>query len=259
MHALYRGLLAEHAILPLPRDPARAADLDAFLDEHAHTLAGILVEPLVQGAGGMIFHDAAVLRHLRGAADAHGLPLIFDEIFTGFGRTGTMFACEAAGVVPDIVTLSKALTGGTMALSAAIARTRIFDAFLSGDPAHALMHGPTYMANPLACAAANASLDLFEAEPRLAQVAAIGAQMAAELEPCRALPGVRHVRVRGAIGVVELDHAPDLAALKAAFLARGVWVRPFGRTVYLTPAFTIAPAELSQLTGAVSHVLGSTA
>ena len=168
-----------------------------------------------------------------------------------------MFACEAAGVVPDIVTLSKALTGGTMALSAAVARGRIFAAFLSDDPAHALMHGPTYMANPLACAAANASLDLFEAEPRLAQVATIGAQLAAELEPCRSLPGVRDVRVRGAIGVVELDRAPDLAALKAAFLARGVWVRPFGRTVYLTPAFTVTSAELSQLTAAVVHVLGS--
>ncbi len=134
MHALYRGLLAEHAIIALPRDADSAAAFDAFLDQHAAGLAGILVEPLVQGAGGMVFHDAAVLRHLRRAADAHGLPLIFDEIFTGFGRTGTMFACEAAGVVPDIITLSKALTGGTMALSAAVARDHIFAAFLSDGP-----------------------------------------------------------------------------------------------------------------------------
>ncbi len=256
MHALYRGLLAEHAILDLPRDADSIAGFDRFLDDHAHTLAGILVEPLVQGAGGMVFHRPDVLRHLRRSADRHGLPLIFDEIFTGFGRTGTMFACEAAGVVPDIVTLSKALTGGTMALSAAIARTPIFEAFLSDDPSHALMHGPTYMANPLACAAALACLDLFETEPRLAQVAAISDQMARELAPCRSLPGVRQVRVLGAIGVVELDRIVDLAALKAAFVAQGVWVRPFRNIVYLTPAFTVTEEQLSRLTGALRRVLG---
>ncbi len=213
----------------------------------------------MQGAGGMIFHDAAVLRHLRGAADAYGLPLIFDEIFTGFGRTGTMFACEQAGVVPDIITLSKALTGGTMALSAAVARTHIFEAFLSSDPAHALMHGPTYMANPLACAAASASLDLFATEPRLAQVAAIEAQMAHGLGGCAALPNVAGVRVRGAIGVVELHGIADLPALKAAFVARGVWVRPFRNIVYLTPAFTISQAELAHLCATVADVVGSAA
>ena len=138
-----------------PRSSARS-------ERHADELAGILVEPLVQGAGGMLFHDAAVLRRLREAADRHDLLLIFDEIFTGFGRTGTLFACEAAGVVPDIVTLSKALTGGTLPLSAAVARRPVFEAFWSDDPLHALMHGPTYMGNALACAAANASLDLFE-------------------------------------------------------------------------------------------------
>ena len=255
MHALYSGLLADQAIVPLPRDAVSAASFDAFLHAHAHNLAGILVEPLVQGAGGMVLHAPAVLRHLREAADAHGLPLIFDEIFTGFGRTGTMFACEAAGVVPDIITVSKALTGGTMALSAAIARTHIFEAFLSGDPAHALMHGPTFMANPLACSAANASLDLFESEPRLQQVASISDQLRRELEPCRALPCVRDVRVLGAIGVVELDAITDLQAMKDAFVARGVWVRPFRNIVYLTPAFTITPGELSHLTDTVVSVL----
>ena len=188
------------------------------------------------------------------AADQHELPLILDEIFTGFGRTGTMFACDAARIVPDIVTVSKALTGGTMALSAAIARPHIFDAFLSDDPMHALMHGPTYMANPLACAAANASLDLFDTEPRLAQVAAISAQMTQELEPCRALPGVRDVRVLGAIGVVELERIGDMAALKARLVAEGVWIRPFRNIVYLTPSFTIAPDELTLLTGAIRGV-----
>jgi adenosylmethionine-8-amino-7-oxononanoate aminotransferase len=255
MHALYHGLLAEHAILKLPRDEESFADLETFLDRHAQSLAGIVVEPLAQGAGGMIFHEPIVLQRLRKAADDFGLPLIFDEIFTGFGRTGTMFACEAASVVPDIITLSKALTGGTMALSAAVASDRIFAAFLSENPAHALMHGPTYMANPLACAAANASLDLFEQEPRMEQVARISRGLSAGLAPCRALPGVRDVRVLGAIGVVELDHVGNLNALKADFVAAGVWVRPFGKTVYLTPSFTITEAELDMLTATVHAVL----
>jgi adenosylmethionine-8-amino-7-oxononanoate aminotransferase len=255
MHGLFRGLLHPTLILDLPRDGVSRAAFDAALERDAHSLAGILVEPLVQGAGGMVFHDPDVLRHLRAAADAHGLPLILDEIFTGFGRTGTLFACEQAGIVPDIVTLSKALTGGTMALSAAIARPWIFDAFWSDDAGHALMHGPTYMANPLACAAAGASLDLFENEPRLDQVAAISAQLAQELAPCRRRGGVRDVRVRGAIGVVQLDRLRNPATLQAALIAEGVWVRPFRDIVYLTPAFTISPAELGRLTRAVNRVL----
>ncbi len=257
MHALYAGLLAENVILDVPRDDVSLTTLQDFLQSHGETLAGIIVEPLVQGAGGMVFHDAAVLRRLRALADLHGLPLIFDEIFTGFGRTGTMFACEAAGVVPDIITLSKALTGGTMALSAAIARPHIFAAFLSDDPAHALMHGPTYMANPLACACANASLDLFEAEPRLQQAARISAQMAAELEPCRSMRGVRDVRVLGAIGVIELDTIADMPALKAALVSQGVWVRPFRNIVYLTPSLTITEDELGVLTAALTRTITS--
>jgi adenosylmethionine-8-amino-7-oxononanoate aminotransferase len=255
MHALFSGLLAEHAILDLPQHPDSTARFDAFLAEHAESLAGILVEPLVQGAGGMLFHEAAVLRHLRKAADTYRLPLIFDEIFTGFGRTGTMFACDAAGVVPDIITLSKALTGGTMALSAAIARTHIFQAFLSDDPDHALMHGPTYMANPLACTAALASLDLFETEPRLAQIAAVSARMAQGLAPCRDLPGVRDVRVRGAIGVVELAQEPDMPALKNALVEQGVWIRPFRNILYLTPAFTASADDIHRLTHAIASVV----
>jgi adenosylmethionine-8-amino-7-oxononanoate aminotransferase len=203
----------------------------------------------------MHFHDADVLQRLREIADRYELLLIFDEIFTGFGRTGTMFACEQAGVVPDIVTLSKALTGGTLPLAATIARKKVFEAFWSDDPKHALMHGPTYMGNALACAAANASLDLFEAEPRLAQVAAISRQMSRELLPCRDLPHVKDVRVRGAIGVVELDRIDDLEALRARFVGEGVFIRPFGNVVYLTPAFTIDADDLSQLTSKITHVL----
>ncbi|HYE51904.1 MAG TPA: adenosylmethionine--8-amino-7-oxononanoate transaminase [Azospirillaceae bacterium] len=256
MHSLFAGLLPEHVIADLPVDEASTAAFEATLAAHAHELTAILTEPLVQGAGGMRFHDASVLRTLRDAADRHGLLLILDEIFTGFGRTGTMFACEAAGIVPDIVTLSKALTGGTMALAATVARRHVFEAFWSDDPMHALMHGPTYMANPLACAAANASLDLFEAEPRLEQAAAIGTALEEGLEPCRGLPGVVDVRVMGAIGVVQLDRIGDLNALKARLVAEGVWVRPFRDIVYLTPALTIDGDDLARLTGAVVRVVG---
>jgi adenosylmethionine-8-amino-7-oxononanoate aminotransferase len=255
MHRVFHDLLPQHHIVDLPQNDATIAAFEHRLEIHAHELAGIIVEPLVQGAGGMRFHEAPVLRRLRAAADRQGLLLIFDEIFTGFGRTGAMFACEAAGVVPDIVTLGKALTGGTLPLAATVARRHVFDAFWSNDPGHALMHGPTYMANPLACAAANASLDLFEREPRLEQVAAIARTLGDGLAPCRRLPNVKDVRVMGAIGVVELDRIDDVEALRARFIEEGVFVRPFGTVVYLTPAFTIATDDLARLTGAVRRVL----
>jgi adenosylmethionine-8-amino-7-oxononanoate aminotransferase len=255
MHALFRGLLPEHFIVDLPQDEESIAAFERLLASRAEEIAGIIVEPLVQGAGGMRFHDAEVLRRLRTAADRYDLLLIFDEIFTGFGRTGTMFACEAAGVVPDIITLSKALTGGTLPLAATIARRKVFDAFWSADAKHALMHGPTYMANALACAAANASLDLFESEPRLRQVADISAALVHGLAPCRGLPGVRDVRVRGAIGVVELDDIDDLESLRARFVAEGVFIRPFGSVVYLTPALTIEMDDLAVLTNTIVRVL----
>ncbi|CAB3907557.1 MULTISPECIES: adenosylmethionine--8-amino-7-oxononanoate transaminase [Achromobacter] len=255
MHSLYRGMLAEHDIVDLPRGEAELVALEAHLESHGSRLAGILVEPLVQGAGGMLLHDPEVLRRLRRLADRHGLLLIFDEIFTGFGRTGTMFAFEQAGIRPDIVTLSKALTGGTLPLAATVASSRVFEAFWSDDPSHALMHGPTFMGNALACAAANASLDLFETEPRLAQAQAISASLTAGLEPCRELPWVRDVRVLGAIGVVELDGIADREGLKRRLVEAGVWVRPFGNVVYLTPALTIADGELASLMRAVVDVL----
>jgi adenosylmethionine---8-amino-7-oxononanoate aminotransferase len=196
-----------------------------------------------------------VLRRLRTLADKYDLLLIFDEIFTGFGRTATMFSCEAADVVPDIITLSKALTGGTLPLAATVARKKVFDAFWSDDPQKALMHGPTYMANALACAAANASLDLFEREPRLQQVEGIAAALTEQLEPCRGLPSVIDVRVKGAIGVVEVDRLADLETLRARFIDEGVFIRPIGNIIYLAPAFTIAPDELKTLTGAVVNVV----
>ncbi len=255
MHALFAGLLPAHFIVDLPQDEESEATLAALLARRGGEIAGILVEPLVQGAGGMRFHDAAVLRRLRAAADRCDVLLIFDEIFTGFGRTGNLFAGEAAAVVPDIVTLSKALTGGTLPLAATVATPKVFEAFWSEDPARALMHGPTYMGNALACAAANASLDLFEREPRLRQVADISSTLAQGLEPCRGMPGVKDVRVRGAIGVVELERIADLDALRARFVAERVFIRPFGTTVYLTPALTISAEELATLTGAVVRVV----
>ena len=218
------------------RRTRRARDaLELVLARHAESIAGLIVEPLVQGAGGMRFHDAGTLQRLRAVADRCGALLIFDEIFTGFGRTGTMFACEQAGVVPDIVTLSKALTGGTLPLAATVARKSVFEAFWSDDPRKALMHGPTYMGNALACAAANASLDLFEREPRLAQVVAISEQMTRELAPCRSLPGVKDVRVKGAIGVVELD-ADRRHSGAARALRGGGRVHPPVRRYHLSDA-----------------------
>ena len=256
MHGRARDFLPTQVIADLPRDAASAERLDDLLAREASALAAIVIEPLVQGAGGMIFHDAETLRRVRAAADRHGVLLIADEIFTGFGRTGAMFACNAAGVVPDIVTLSKALSGGVLPLAATVARRPVFDAFLSDDAEAALMHGPTFMANALACAAANASLDLFAREDRLAQVAAIEAALTRDLAPCRRLHGVRDVRVKGAVGVVELERIGDIAALRRRFVAEGVWIRPFGNIVYLTPSFTIGEEELAALTGAIRRVLG---
>ena len=256
MHDVFRGLLPEHVIVDLPRDAASGDALELVLARHAESIAGLIVEPLVQGAGGMRFHDAATLQRLRAVADRCGALLLFDEIFTGFGRTGTMFACEQAGVIPDIVTLSKALTGGTLPLAATVARKGVFEAFWSDDPRKALMHGPTYMGNALACASANASLDLFEREPRLRQVEEISKQMTAELAPCRGMSGVKDVRVMGGIGVVEMERIADVHALRARFVAEGVFIRPFGAIIYLTPPFAIEPHDLSRLTAAIVKVVG---
>jgi adenosylmethionine-8-amino-7-oxononanoate aminotransferase len=254
-HTAFRGLLPQQIIIDLPVDEASTAAFEAVLAHHADEVAAIIVEPLVQGAGGMRFHEPKVLKTLRAIADRYEILLIFDEIFTGFGRTGQMFAYHEAGVVPDILTLSKALTGGTLPLAATIARRKIFEAFWSDDPTKALMHGPTFMANALACTAANASLDLFEREPRLEQVGKISAALRRGLAPCRNLPGVKDVRVKGAIGVVELDRIDDLDALRRRFIAEGVFIRPFDNVVYLTPAFTIEEDDLDRLMDAICRVI----
>lgn len=252
MHSLFKGALLEQIVVDLPRNSVDEAALDQVLEQHGKDLAGIVVEPLVQGAGGMVFHDPFTLQALRRLADTHDLLLIFDEIFVGLGRLGdAMFACEIAGVQPDIVTLSKALTGGTLPLAATIASSRIHDGFLSDDPLQALMHGPTYMGNALGCAAANASLDLFEIEPRLAQARAIGAQLESLLAPARMLPGVKDVRVRGAIGVIQLDRSAPADRLSAVCIANGVWLRPFRDILYTTPPLIAGEEDIAHIAAAM--------
>jgi adenosylmethionine-8-amino-7-oxononanoate aminotransferase len=255
MHRLFGDVLRKQLIVPVPSTPELRADFERAIATHAQELTAVVLEPLVQCAGGMKFHTPETLAAIAAAARRHGLLLILDEIATGFGRTGTLFACEHADVVPDIVTLSKALTGGTLPLAATVARRHVYEAFLSDDPERALMHGPTYAGNPLACAAANASLDLFASEPRLTQARSIEAQLVAGLARCRDLPGVRDVRVKGAIGVVQLTRRPRHDALRERFVKHGVWLRSFGDVVYLMPPLVIGEADLERLIRAVHDVV----
>lgn len=255
MHRMFRGVVPEQFVAELPESDEKLRALDTLLGQHRREIAAVLVEPLVQGAGGMKFHAPEVCAELRRLCDKHGLLLIFDEIFTGFGRTGSMFACEQAGVAPDIVCLAKALTGGTVPLAATVASEKVYGAFLSDEVGAALMHGPTFMGYPLGCAAANASLDLFEREPRLAQAKAIEAQLQEELAPCARIPGVREVRVKGAIGVVQLENQIDALRLREQFVEKGCWIKPFGDVVYLTTPLVISGADLSLLTRAVCETL----
>ena len=203
----------------------------------------------------MLFHSPEILRFLRKQADHFEILLIFDEIFTGFGRTGSFFACEQADVIPDIITLSKALSGGTMALAATIAKEYIFDGFLSDSDQHALMHGPTFMANPLACSAANASLEVFDQYNWKNAVSSIERQMKKELTQCKNLKNVKDIRVKGAVAVVELYNISNLNRLKTKFIQQNVWIRPFRNIVYLTPSFTITSEELSLLTNSIYDVI----
>ena len=256
MHTTFAGALLPQFIADLPDTEERRAAFAGLLRTHAAEIAAVIVEPMVQGAGGMRMMSPETLKTIAAEVrDARHL-LIFDEIFTGFGRTGKMFAMEHAGTVPDIVCLGKALSGGVLPLAATIASRAVFEAFLSDDTSMALMHGPTFMGNALACAAANASLDLFEREPRLDRALLIEARLKAALELLRGRPGIRDVRVLGAIGVVELDKL-DRDDLRARFLAEGVWIRPFGNIVYVTPPLTISELELTHLTSAIVKVVSA--
>jgi len=252
----FSSYIPEHFFTEIPKNETDAGAFEDFLSQNRSKIAGVVVEPLMQAVGGMRFHSAESLRRIAEACTRQGVLFIADEVATGFGRLGALFACEEAGVTPDILCLSKALTGGTLPLAATVASAEIFDAFFAPDPEKAFLHGPTFMANPLACAAANASLDLFEREPRLEQVAAMAAHFQTALEPCRALPGVCDVRVKGAVGVVQLEGEVDHDWLRGRFIEEGVWIRPFGDMVYLMPPFVIEEAELGRLTDAIVKVVG---
>ena len=255
MHAHFTDWMPHNYCLDLPVDEIAAQKLSDHLRRNGTDIAAVIVEPLVQGAGGMKFHDAACLRRIADLCTMHGILLIVDEIFTGFGRTGTMFACDQAGIIPDILCVGKALTGGAISLAATLARSHIFEAFWSDDAKAALMHGSTYMASPLACAAANTSLDLCEAADFLPRIQSLEKRMREGLEPCRALPNVVDVRVKGGIGVVQLREIKNREVLRQALIDQGVWIRPLGNIIYLTPAFTIGEDELNQLMKAIFTVL----
>lgn len=255
MHHVFNDVLFDQFVIDLPRSPTQLDAFDQFLKDHQGEIAGVMIEPLVQGAGGMKFHTPAQLKAICDTVQSNGHLFIVDEIFTGFGRTGTMFAIEQADIVPDIVCLSKALTAGVCPMACAVARRHVYEAFLGEDFDKALQHGPTYMANPLACAAANASLDLFETHDRLGQVAHINRKLRNALTPMQSLKGVRKVRTMGAIGVVQVWNIKDAQWLKDRFIEEGVWLRPFRDIIYTTPAFTISDDEIDHMTGAMARIL----
>ncbi|MGQ0623891.1 MAG: adenosylmethionine--8-amino-7-oxononanoate transaminase [Sporichthyaceae bacterium] len=257
MHHLFTGVLPEHLFAPRPPDgydaaldPAWFAATESTLAAHAHEVAAIIVEPVVQGAGGMRFHSPAYVRALRELADTHGVLLILDEIATGFGRTGAMFAHLNAGVCPDILCVGKAMTGGYLSMAATLCTPAVAEGVCAGE-AGALMHGPTYMANPLAAAIACASLDLLTCRDWAGEVAALDAGLRAGLTPAAQEPGVAQVRVLGGIGVIELADEVDVPRATAAALERGVWIRPFRNLIYAMPPYITTGAELASITAAM--------
>ncbi len=255
MHADYGDAILSQFHCPMPVDEASEKACHELLSRHRAEIAAVFIEPLVQGAGGMRFHAEATVARIRRLCDEHDVLMIADEIATGFGRTGTMFAIEACNVVPDIICLGKALTAGTMTMAVSVAGRKIFDAFWSDQTSDALMHGPTFMANPLACAAANASLDLFEREPRVDQARELEGKLLSGLAPARDLPGVVDVRCRGAIGVVQVASLGDVEDLRRRFVDAGVWLRPFGDCVYATPPLNLPDHLVSRLCSVIVKVL----
>jgi adenosylmethionine-8-amino-7-oxononanoate aminotransferase len=265
MHHLFADVLPEQLFAPAPQcrfdaawDPGDLNEFARLIEAHRGELAAVILEPIVQGTGGMRFYHPEYLRGVRELCDRHDVLLIADEIATGFGRAGRLFACEYAGVSPDVLCLGKALTGGTMTLAATLA-TREVAATISRGGAGCFMHGPTFMGNPLACRAAIANIDLLLEDGWQSRVAAIESGLRTGLAPCADLAGVADVRVLGAIGVVEMNEPVDMHELVPRFVDAGVWVRPFGRLVYVMPPYVTGPDDLDRLTGAIVRVLGEAA
>lgn len=255
MHHLFHNALIQQIIAPLPTTEQKKQQCQELIEKHQNELAAIIIEPFIQGAGGMLFSTGHVLEFLRRMADDYDLTLIFDEIFTGFWRTGHEFAFKKTHVKPDIITLSKSLTGGTVPLAATIATEKIFEDFLSLNEEHALMHGPTFMANPVACAAANASLDMFACKNMPKIMKNLSARLKEGLEPCLDNKNVKDVRIMGGVGVVELYPPVNCDEYCRIFAHLGAWIRPFRNIIYLTPAFIMSDEEIHFLTSTIRHVI----
>jgi adenosylmethionine-8-amino-7-oxononanoate aminotransferase len=259
MHSLWTDILVHQEFAPQVPSAYDSAYSEAFerqLEQHAAELAAVIVEPVVQGAGGMRFHDPRYLTDLREICTRHDVLLIFDEIATGFGRTGELFAADHAGVSPDIMCVGKALTGGYITLAATLCTREIAHTISTNEPG-ALMHGPTFMANALACAVGVASVELLLGDDWRARVRAIETGLQEGLAPAATLPGVSDVRVLGAIGVIEMDRPVDLRVATPAAIQRGVWLRPFRNLIYVMPPYICTETEISQITSAMVGVAGA--